>query len=225
MEDLYKSFPHEFEKFIQYKETRQSFTMERIYRIMKLLCPNCNREVEQKVLSVKYRKNGAEYTLKCTNCGYTYKKFFEDEKMMDVKVIWSWRDKSEVKRISKLEEDIISVGDEVKVDGINSQITAIESEGKRVKSAKVKDIDTLWAKRFDKVVVKISVNRGSKTVSYEIIAHPDEEFYVGDIIDVEKMHAVIHKIKTKERFVMRGGALARDIVRIYAKEIREVREY
>ncbi len=192
---------------------------------MKLLCPNCNKEVEHEILAVKYRKNGVEYTLKCKNCGYTYKKFFEDEKMVDLKVIWSWRDRSEVKRITKLEEDVLSLGDEIRVDGINSQITAIESGGRRVKSAKVKDIDTVWAKRFDKVIVKVSVNRGSKTASYEIVAHPDEEFYIGDILDLERSHAVIHKIKTKERFLLKGGARARDIVRIYAKEIREIREY
>ncbi len=192
---------------------------------MKLLCPNCNVEAEHEILSMKSMKKGVEYLLKCKNCGYTYSKFFEDERMKQIKVVWSWRDKSQVKSISKLEEDIITVGDEMPVEGINSQVTGIESGGKRVKRAKVKDIDTLWMKRFDKVVVKVSVNRGSKTSSYEIIAHPDEEFYIGDIIDLERSHAVIHKIKTKERFIMRGGAPARDIVRVYAKEIREVRGY
>jgi len=192
---------------------------------MKLICPNCNRETEHIIVSMKSKGKGVEYLLKCTSCGYTYEKFFEEEKMKELKVIWSWRDKSEVKRVYKLEEDILTVGDEISVDNINSQITAIDSKGKRVKKAKVKDIDALWAKRFDKVVVKISVNRGSKTSSYEIIAHPNEEFYIGDIIEVENRHAVIHKIKTRERFIMRGGTMARDIVRIYAKEIREVREY
>jgi uncharacterized Zn finger protein len=192
---------------------------------MKLICPNCNTESEHKILSMKSTKDGVEYLLKCQNCGYTYTKVFKDEKMRQLRVVWSWKDKSEVKRISKLEEDIISVGDEMPVEGINSQGTGIESGGKRVKRARVKDIDTLWMKRFDKVIVKVSVNRGSRTASYEIIAHPDEEFYIGDIIDLDRGHAVIHKIKTKERFIMRGSALARDIVRIYAKEVREVREY
>ncbi len=186
---------------------------------MKLICPNCNKETEHEILAMKSLKKGIEYTLKCKNCGYVYKKFIEEEKMREIKVIWSWREKSEVKKIVKLEEDILSVGDEILINNINSQITAIDSKGKRVKKAKVKDIDTLWAKRFDRVVVKISVNRGSKTIPYEIISHPDEEFYIGDIIEVNGRHAAIHKIKTKERFITRGGARARDIVRIYAKEI------
>ena len=190
---------------------------------MKLVCPNCNQETEQEILSMKSMKNGVEYTLKCKNCGYVYRKFFEEEKMKELRVIWSWRNKSEVKKIVKLEEDILSVGDEISVNNINSQITAIDSGGKRVKKAKVKDIDTIWAKRFDKVVVKISVNRGSKTVPYEIISHPDEEFYIGDIIEVNGHHVAIHKIKIKDKFIMRGGARARDIIRIYAKEIREAR--
>ncbi len=188
---------------------------------MKLICPNCGEETEHEIISMKSVKKGVEYTLKCKKCGYIYKKIIPEERMKELKVVWSYRDHSEIKKIYKLEEDILTVGDEISVDNINSQITAIDSKGKRVKKAKVRDIDTLWAKRFDRVMVKISVNRGSRTASYEITSHPDEEFYVGDIIEINGRHAVIHKIKITERFITRGGARARDIVRIYAKEIKE----
>ncbi len=213
--------------FRDYASKRETFTLDRVMgSIMKFTCPNCGKNEVHEVVSMKNVKNGVEYLLRCTACGYTYKKFVRDEKVQDLKVIWSWRDKSEVKKISTFEDDIITVGDEIKVDGVNSVITAIDlKDGKRVKTARASDIKTIWAKRFDKVVVKISVNRGERTQSYEIIAHPDEEIYVGDIIEVGNIHAVVHKIKTEERFVTRGGALARDIVRVYAKEIREVGHY
>ncbi len=188
---------------------------------MKLVCPNCGEEMEHEIISMKSVKKGVEYTLKCKKCGYVYKKTIPEEKMKELKVIWSDRDRSEVKKIYKLEEDILTVGDEISVENINSQITAIDSGGKRVNKAKVGNIDTLWAKRFDRVIVKISVNRGSRTASYEITSHPDEEFYIGDIIEINGRHVVIHKIKIMEKFITRGGARARDIVRIYAKEIKE----
>jgi len=189
---------------------------------MKRICPNCGKDVKQEIVAFRETKRGMEYTLKCKNCGYTYKIIEREEKMIDIKVVWSWHENSEIKKFTAFEDDMIAVGDEININGINSLVTAIDAHGKRVKEAKAKDIDTLWAKRFDRIILKISVNRGNRTSSYEIEVTPDEEFYVGDMLDLEDIHAVIHKIKTEDRFVNRGGAQARNIVRIYAKEIREV---
>ncbi len=190
---------------------------------MNLICPNCGKEVEHDIVSYKEIKGGTEYLVKCKNCGYTYTIVMKEDKMRDIKVIFSWKDKSEVKKYSTYEEDILHVGDEIRVDGINSLITALESKGRRVNKAQAKDVQTIWAKRFDEIFVKVSINRGERTLSHEITTDPDEEFYIGDILEINNFHAVIHKIKTKEQFIHRGGAAARDIVRIYAKEIREGR--
>ncbi len=190
---------------------------------MNLICPNCGKEGEHEIVSYKEVKGGTEYLVRCKNCGYTYSIVMKDEKMKDIKVIFSWKGESEVKKYSTFQEDILHVGEEIRVDGINALITALDSKGKRIEKAEAKDIDTIWAKRFDKVIVKVSINRGERTISHEITANPNEEFYIGDILEFNKSHAVIHKIKTKERFIHRGGAMAREIVRIYAKEIREGR--
>ncbi len=190
---------------------------------MNLICPNCGNEGEHEIVSYKEVKGGTEYLVRCKNCGYTYSIVMKEEKMKDIKVIFSWKGESEVKKYSTFENDILHVGDEIRVAGINTLITAIDSKGKRVEKGVAKDIDTIWAKRFDKVIVKVSINRGDRTISHEITANPDEEFYIGDILEFNKGHAVIHKIKTNDRFIHRGGAMARDIVRIYAKEIREGR--
>lgn len=189
---------------------------------MKLTCPNCGKTVEQEILSSKIVKNGMEYLLKCTNCGYTYKKVIEDKKMVKLKVVWSDRDTSTTKNLTLFEDDVVAVGDEISISKVNSLVTSIESHGKRVKKAMAKDIDTLWIKRFDRVIVKVSVNCGGRTVPLEISAAPDEEFYVGDLIESDSMRAVIHKIKAHDKFISRGKAEARDIVRIYAKEIKEI---
>jgi uncharacterized Zn finger protein len=89
-----------------------------------------------------------------------------------------------------------------------------------VGEATAREISTIWGKRFDKVRVKISVNKTSKTLAAEIFALPDEEFYVGDTFTVGKDDVVIHYIKTKEGMVRNGGVPARDIVRIYTKCMR-----
>ena len=87
----------------------------------------------------------------------------------------------------------------------------------------IKAISTIWAKKFDKVIVKISINKHTKTIPTQIDAMPDEEFFVGDLMTVGKEQVVIHSIKAKEGAVRRGSVPARDIVRIYTKAVRTTR--
>ena len=56
-------------------------------------------------------------------------------------------------------DDVHFVGDDRVI------ITAIESDGRRVQSAKASMIEALWSKRFEKVKVKFSINRKGKTTS------------------------------------------------------------
>ena len=44
------------------------------------------------------------------------------------------------------------------------EVTAIECGGRRLPRAKAKDITTLWTRTIDRVVVKISVHDGRKTI-------------------------------------------------------------
>ena len=88
-----------------------------------------------------------------------------------------------------------------------------------MESAPVHDIKTLWLQRYDKVKVKFSINRKDVTVSRSIYASPDEEFYVGDSLQIDRDYVVIHRIKTEYGIVRKGGVQARDIVRVYGKKI------
>jgi len=54
-----------------------------------------------------------------------------------------------------------------------------------------------------------------------MIVSPDEEFFIGDMIDVGKRSVVIHTIKTNSRTLRKGAAIARDIVRVYANIVRK----
>ena len=99
-------------------------------------------------------------------------------------------------------------------------VTAIEVGEKRVPIAQVEDIKTIWAKRFDKIIVKISVNKHTKTIPTQVDALPDEEFFIGDLMTVGKDSVVIHTIKSRDGMVRRGSVAARDIVRIYTKAVR-----
>jgi uncharacterized Zn finger protein len=92
--------------------------------------------------------------------------------------------------------------------------------GRRVMAATADEIDTLWVKRFDKVRVKVAINKVHKTLSVDMEALPDEEFIIGDLMQVGREQVVIHYIMTKEGMAKRGSVPAREIVRIYTKAVR-----
>ena len=86
--------------------------------------------------------------------------------------------------------------------------------------ALAKDVTAIWAKRFDKVHVKVSINDVHKTIPAEVDALPEEEFFIGDLMTIGRYDVVITQIKTRDAMARRGAVMARDIVRIYAKRAR-----
>jgi uncharacterized Zn finger protein len=141
-------------------------------------------------------------------------------KHVELPVIVSTQGTSKKHSISLPPDAILDVGDELIVDEVNVRISGIETEKKRVSSSAVKDINTLWCKRFDRIKLKISVNSGSRTLSRSIFAVPDEEFYIGDIIKSGRDEIAIHKIKTESKLIKDGGTTAREIVRLYGRFVR-----
>lgn len=188
-----------------------------------LECPRCGEENHRILKGKVAGKKGEtiECTVKCSKCGGVRKTILRQEKPILVKMIVSEEDKSVRKETELLPSEEMLVGDRLMVDGLEVKVSSIESDGKRVQTAPAKDIDTLWAKRADKVKVKFSIGKGPKTISKELIAQPDEEFFVGDMVEIGRMKVTIHKIKCKDGLLRKGGAEASQIVRIYAKAIKE----
>jgi uncharacterized Zn finger protein len=104
-------------------------------------------------------------------------------------------------------------------EGMPCLVTAIEVGTRRVPRAKVSSMDTVWLKRFDRVKLKVSVNTGRRTISRELWAGPEERFEVGDILTAGDMQLVIHSMNTGGRRLKRGIAAAKDIRRIYGREV------
>ena len=136
-------------------------------------------------------------------------------------MIISWLEKSSRSIISLGPDEVVSVDDEIMCGDDPVLITSIESKGARPRRAKARDIQTIWGKRFAKVRVPFSVSHAGKSFSDHVLAVPDEEFYVGDIIAVGKHEVVIHTIKTKGRVLKTGGTQAREIVRAYGNVVRK----
>jgi len=162
-----------------------------------------------------------ESTVRCRECGQVHHVVMKVEKPIELSVIVSWLDRSTRSKISLGPDEVLSLDDEIMCGDEPVLITSIESKGARVRRAKARDIETIWGKRFDKVRVPFSISHLGKSFSEHVMAVPDEEFYIGDILKVANHDVVIHAIKTREKSLRTGGAAARDIVRVYANIVRK----
>ncbi len=187
-------------------------------------CPICRLETLHEVLSGRIGGKAQavmDSTVRCRQCGQVHHIVLKVERPIEVPVVISWMDKSIRSSISLGPDEVVSVNDEVMCGDDPLLITSIESNGARVNRCKARDIQTIWGKRFDKVRVPFSISHLGKSYSEHVLAVPDEEFYIGDILRVGKHDVVIHSIKTRERSLRIGGATAREIVRVYASIVRK----
>jgi len=187
-------------------------------------CPECGQETLHKTLKGRMAgKKRLELVLKCTKCGHVRAEAMTAARHADVKIIIS-RDEVSERTTTRLPLDwTLSVGEEFMHGDENLLVTGIEVKGRKTNSAKTGEIQTLWAKNFDQVRVKIAINRHGRTVSAEIMAHPEDEFTVEDEMEIDDVPVKIHSIKLTDRRIRRGSASARDIVRVYCTDSRPPR--
>jgi len=186
-------------------------------------CPACGAETAHEILGgrvVGKRQLVLKSSVKCCECGHVHAVELAEEMPVEVPIVISWMEETARSRVPLAPSEEIKVGDELYHDDHRILVTSLEVAGNRKERAKAKDVGTIWAKRFDKVWVKISLDRHGKVYSKEILAVPEEEFAVGDIIEIEGNSAAITSIRLEGRTIHKGLAPARDIVRVYSKAIR-----
>lgn len=189
-----------------------------------LKCTNCGEIAPHRVLRGKIGGKDEivfEGVVRCSKCDAVSNIVTREPKPISVPLILSWLDRSEKTSLEFSPEEDVRVGQELDLGDIRLEITAIEAGGRRVKGAKAKAAETVWAKRVDQVRVKFSVNKGNRTVPHEVLASADEEFEIGEIVDLGKDRAVVHHIRTPLRTLRQGRVRADEIVRMYGRVVRE----
>ena len=189
-----------------------------------LKCPSCGEVVPHRVLRGKIGGKEEivfEGVVRCSKCDAISNVVTREPKPISVPLIVSWLDRSEKTSLEFAPDEDVKRGEELDLGDTRIVVTAIESGGRRVDLAKAKTVDTVWAKRIDQVRVKFSVNKGNRTVPHEVLAAPDEEFEVGEIVDLGKDRAVVHHIRTTQRTMRQGRVRADEIVRMYGRIVRE----
>ena len=198
--------------------------MSAVPNALHLECPDCEDRTVHEVLNGRMGKDQdvIEATVRCQECGKTYSVVVREPKSVQVHVVVSDMGVSKREVLDLVEDEEVYVEEEMFVGELPVIVSSIEVGGRRVEHAFPKDITMLWVKRFDKVRVKVAINKVQRTVSVDMDALPDEEFTVGDLITVGRDDVVITCIKTKEGMARRGTIPARDIVRLYVKAARKV---
>jgi uncharacterized Zn finger protein len=193
-----------------------------------LKCEACGKEAPHRVLRGRVAGKDEvvfEGVVKCSSCGAVRSVTTREAKPIEVPLILSWMDRSAREKIEMGPEETVVVGGELPLAEGRAIVTAIESKDRRVQKAKAADIDTIWAKRADKVWVWFSVNMGNRTVARRVLAAPDEEFIVGDIVDLGRDRVLVHRIRTGHKTLREGTVPASEIVRVYARIVRERTSY
>ncbi len=188
-------------------------------------CPTCGR-TPHRVIRGRISKR-KEFVLqgvfRCLRCGFTRHETYREGLVLEVPMIVSdggdsWRSTLELKP-----GETIEVGDSFEAEGATVKVTGIEAKGGRVGTAAPEDIETLWVKKADKVLVKFSLSKGGRTLNFSREVPADEEFEVGTIVELGKDRGVIHRVKTDRTVLREGAARADEIRRVYCKAMRHGR--
>lgn len=188
-----------------------------------MFCTMCNEETEHEVLS-----RTQSQVIKCTECGTVSRIPVPKEPvLLQIKAIVSREESSTVCRCEIAEDEEVAVGDSLIAEcddgeGAGVEVMSIESGDKRPKKAIGADIDTLWTRVIDQVVVRFSVHDGWKTLPLYVRSEGDEKYVVGDVYVIRGVKARIGHIRMRNGSVTKRRGkfeVASTIKRIYAYRV------
>lgn len=187
-------------------------------------CPICGSD-DLEVLNSKQKSSKKkfmeEYLLKCEDCGHVFRDIISLKKPRPYRLIISEQEKSHKTTIDLSPSDELKCGDVLLSDLGQVEVTGIEIKDKRVKEAKLEDVDTIWASSIEiPARIGFSVDLHGEVDSYKLDLDRDFEIAPGDIVKIDKHIVKVHVIKTQERKLTSGFAKAGVIKRVYSKPVK-----
>jgi len=181
-------------------------------------CPSCNGVREHTIL-----KETSDLLVECKKCHRVHHVEKEKEPVeIEVKAIISVEKESRRGIIELSEDEIVSIGDllvaEIDDDAVGVEVASIETGYKRVGKATAADIDTLWTRMIDKVILKVSYHDGRKTVPLYLEYEGEDDIVIGDVYNVDRYNFRVTHMKLRNGAMMRKEgwkAYARKIKRVY----------
>ncbi len=183
------------------------------------ICPECGSDDVEVI-----RERGRELTLKCNECGNVWQ--ITLPKIVKVPLVVSKHERSFKTEAELPEGEEIKVGDIVETEEDEVRITGIELEGdRRVEKARIGEIKTLWGESltYPKVIkVSIYLPKGL-TQAFKVKVPRNEEFVVGEVLEVGGYTFKVEKIKTERKMIHHGKARADKIVALMGHHIPRAR--
>lgn len=183
------------------------------------ICPECGSDDVEVI-----KERGRELTLRCNECGNVWHVTLP--KLIKVPLIVSKHERSFRTVVELPEGEEIRVGDIVETEDDEVRITGIELEGdRRVERAEIGEIKTLWGESltYPKVIkVSIYLPKGL-TQAFKVKVPRNEEFVVGEVLEVGAYTFRVEKIKTETKMLHHGKAKADKIVALMGHSIPRAR--
>jgi uncharacterized Zn finger protein len=182
-------------------------------------CPDCGEVQEHAVL----RTAVSGWTVQCTVCQRTRTlPAPKQERFIEVAAILSEGASARSVKLQVPLEGKVAIDDEFELEGHRVRVTAVEvADGRRPKSAKGRDVKTLYAVLFDTVTLHYTVNQGEITRSFQEAVVPEEEIHIGAVREVQGERLAIKTLKSDQnRTLHRGFLLARSVSRVFADVAR-----
>ncbi|HON81919.1 MAG TPA: HVO_0476 family zinc finger protein [Methanoregulaceae archaeon] len=187
-----------------------------------LYCPECGRDVEHTILS-----NARQLRVRCDVCGNVHLVEPAKEKPpIRVKAIVSEERVSRTCAIELVHGEICGIGDrhiaECGEDYIGVEISAIDRGVQRVRRARAQDITTLWTRKIEEVLVRVSVHDGRKTIPLVLEVSGEEPFVVGEVYRQGNRRFRIAHMKLRDGATLRKEgqkAIARRLKRMYGYQL------
>jgi uncharacterized Zn finger protein len=187
-----------------------------------LYCPECGHDVEHTVLS-----ETRQVRARCDVCGSVHLVFpGKVERPLQVKAIVSEEGTSRICAIELDPGEICGIGDrhvaECGEEYIGVEISAIERGPQRVRRARAQDITTLWTRKIEEVLVRVSVHDGRKTIPLVLAVSGEEPFVVGEVYRQGNRRFRIAHMKLRDGVSLRKEgqkAVARRLKRMYGYQL------
>lgn len=188
--------------------------------LIEAYCSTCREETEQEVLS-----ESRDLITRCTVCGLTTRRPLPPEpEPVLVKIVVSREAESFVGKAELLKGELVEVGDYIVAEkddgeGAGVEIMSIEIGDKRVGRAHAEEIDTLWSRAIDEVIVRISVHDGKKTLPLYVACEGDDRFTIDEVVSIDRVRARIDHICLRNGMIQRRKGkyeIANRIKRVYA---------
>jgi uncharacterized Zn finger protein len=184
-------------------------------------CEVCDDTTLHRIFARKTSVKKLSAKAQCIKCK-SVRKVLVDRRHITLPVVVSIFEKSIRKSVKFDATSKISVRDRFYIDDELVEVTCLDlKSGIRIKKggASADEITTIWAKIYDKILLKISVASSKKTEGVSLVVSCDKKIRIGEIIRLNSKNISVYKIRLKSRTLDKGSALARDIVRVYCREL------